>query len=55
MPWSPGFVLGVPTGGGFENIVQVAMKRDRSIRCHVGIHVDSTSILHSHTLLVPRA
>ena len=26
-----------------------------SIWCHVGIHVDFTSILHSHTLLVPQA
>ena len=25
------------------------------IRCHVGIHVDFTSILHSHTPLVPQA
>jgi hypothetical protein len=27
----------------------------RSIRCHVGIHVDFTSILHSHTPLVQQA
>jgi hypothetical protein len=26
-----------------------------SIRCYVGIHVDFTSILHSHTPLVPQA
>ena len=26
-----------------------------SIRCHVGIHVDLTSILHSHTPLLPQA
>ena len=25
-----------------------------SIWCHVGIHVDFTSIMHSHTLLVPQ-
>ena len=27
----------------------------RSIRCHVGIHVDFTSILQSRTPLVPQA
>ena len=26
-----------------------------SIQCHVGIHVDFTSILHSHTPLVAQA
>ena len=26
-----------------------------SMRCHVGIHVDFTSIMHSHTLSVPQA
>jgi hypothetical protein len=36
----------------FLKIVQVTMKHD-PIRCHVGSHVDFTSILHAHTLLVP--
>ena len=38
----------------FLRIVQVTMDT-WSIRCHVGVHVDFISILHSHTLLVPQA
>ena len=34
-------------------IIQVTMKHD-PIRCHVGIHADSTTILHWHTPLVPQ-
>jgi hypothetical protein len=37
----------------FLKIVQMTMKHD-PIRCHVGIHVDFTSILLSHTPLVPQ-
>ena len=53
VPWSPGFVLGLP--------LEVVLKNNPSdhetwsIRCHVGIQVDFTSILHSHTPLVPQA
>ena len=54
MAWSPGFVLGLSPSGGFFRTVQVTMKHD-PIRCHVGIHVDFTSILHSHTPLVPKS
>ena len=28
MPWSPGFVLGLPTRARFIKIVQVAMEHD---------------------------
>ena len=52
--WSPGFVLGLPPRDVFSKIIQVTMKHD-PFRWHVGIHVDFTSILHSHTPLVPRA
>ena len=53
MPWPHGFVLGLPQRGGFEN--NPSDHEARSIWCHVGIHVDFTSILHSHTPLVPQA
>ena len=38
----------------FLRIVQGIM-RDGPFDCHVGIHVDFTSILHSHASLVPQA
>ena len=50
--WSPSFVLGLPPRGGFEN--SPSDHEPWSIRCHVGIHVDLTSILHSNTPLVPQ-
>ena len=45
--------LGLPPSSGFEN--SPSDHETRSIRSHVGIHVDFTSILHSHTPLVPQA
>ena len=48
-----GFVLGLPPSDGFLKN-SPSDRETWSIRCHVGIHVDYfTSILHSHTLLVP--
>jgi hypothetical protein len=38
----------------FLKIIQVTMKRDPAIWCYVEFHVNFTSILHSHTLLVPQ-
>ena len=50
-----GFVikLHTPPGGGFEN--SSSNHETWSIWCHVEIHVDFTSILQSHTPLVPQA
>ena len=45
VPWSPGFVLGLPPRGG-EN--SPSDHEIQSIWCLIGIHVDFTSILHSH-------
>jgi hypothetical protein len=53
MPWSPRFVLGLPQEVVFEN--SPSDHETWSIWCHVGIYVYFTSILHSHTLLVPQA
>jgi hypothetical protein len=47
VPWSPGFVLNLPPWSHDHETW--------SIQCHVGIRVDFTSILHSHTPKVPRA
>ena len=52
VPWSPGFVSGLPPRGSFWN--NPSDHETWSIRCHVGIHVDFTSILHSLTPLVPQ-
>ena len=49
---APRFVLGLPSRGGFKN--NMSDHKTLSIRCHVEIHVDFTSILHSHTMLVPQ-
>jgi hypothetical protein len=46
VPWSPSFVLGLP----LQEVVFESNPNDHetwSIWCHVGIHVDFTSILHS--------
>ena len=51
MPWSPEFVLGLEVV--FEN--GMSDHEMWSIWCHVGVHVDFTSILHSYTPLIPRA
>jgi hypothetical protein len=47
VPWSTGFGLGLPQEVDFEN--NPSDHKTWSIRCHVGIHVDFTSIFHSHT------
>ena len=47
VPWSPGFVLGLSPRGGFWK--NPSDHETWSIRCHVGVQVDFTSILHSHT------
>jgi hypothetical protein len=56
VPWSPiNFMLGLPPRSGclFENSPNDHVTW--FVRCHVGIHVDFTSILHySHIPLVPR-
>ena len=44
------FVLSLPSREGFWN--DQSHNVTWSIRCHVGIHVDFTSILHSNTQLV---
>ena len=49
---APDFVLGLPPIGVLK-VVQVTMKHD-PFDVMQGIHVDFTSILHSHTLLVPQ-
>ena len=51
VPWSPGFVLVLPPRGGFWKESRWPWRK--SIWCHVGIHVDFTSILHSRTPLAP--
>jgi hypothetical protein len=53
VPWSHGFVLDLRPRGSFWN--SPSDHETWSIWCHVGIHVDYTSILHSHTPLVPQA
>jgi hypothetical protein len=50
--WSLGFVLKPTSTRWFLKEVQVIMKHD-PICCHVEIHVDSTSILHSLIRMVP--
>ena len=45
VPWSPSFVLGLPPRGG-EN--SPSDHEIQSIWRLIGIHVDFTSILHSH-------
>ena len=47
VPWSPGFVSGLPPRGGFWN--SPSDHETWSIGCHVGTHGYFTSILHSHT------
>ena len=51
--WSPGFALGIPPRSGFKN--NPSDHETWSIQCHVGIHVDFSSILRSLTPLVPQA
>jgi hypothetical protein len=49
VPWSPDFVLGLPP----QEVVlgnSPSNHETWSIQCHVGIHVDFTSILHSHNI-----
>jgi hypothetical protein len=52
MPWSLGFVLGLPPRGGFW---KQSTWPWNMIHLMPRIHVDFTSILHSHTMLVPQA
>jgi len=53
VPWSLSFVLGLPPRDGLKAI-QVTMKHDPFVGIRVGTHVGFTSILHSHTSLVPQ-
>ena len=53
VPWSPGFVLGLTQEVVFGN--SPSDHETWSVQCRVGIRVDFTSILHSHTPLVPKA
>ena len=53
VPWFPNILFkNLLYKGGFEK--RLTGHETWSILCHVGIHVDFTSILHSHTLLVPQ-
>ena len=47
VPWSPDFVIGLPSRVVFE--YSPSDHETWSIWCYVGIHVDFTTILHSHT------
>ena len=53
VPWSPDFVVDIQY---LQEMVYENTPSDHetwSIRCHVGIHVNFTFILHSHTPLAP--